>query len=79
MTATVAALCQITSCDAGYAVEIDGTIVPGAEVVMPTLFTVDADPRRTHDQLTAGSHRIELVSSTPSADEVVKLSGVLIQ
>jgi hypothetical protein len=29
--------------------------------------------------MTAGQHRIELVSSTPSADEVVKLSGVLIQ
>ena len=80
VVATVAVLCQTASCNAGYAVEIDGTIVPGAEVVIPSLITVEQLTLvGLSHQLTAGEHRIELVSSTSSADEVVKLSGVLIQ
>jgi hypothetical protein len=80
VTATVAVLCDTPPCNDGYEVQIDGTAVPGAEAVLPALTEIEQVTLvgLTH-QLTAGAHQIELVSNTPSVDEVIKLSGILIQ
>jgi hypothetical protein len=80
VTATVVVLCENPPCNDGYAVVIDGAIVPGAELVVPAEMVVaQLTLVGLTGQLTAGPHRIELISSTPSADEVVNLAGVLIQ
>ena len=80
VTATVSVLCETPTCNNGYEVVIDGTPVPGAQLVLPAEMTVEQLTLvGLTGPLAAGPHQIELLSTTPSADEVVNLAGVLIQ
>ena len=80
VTATVSVLCDPAPCNDGYEVRIDGKAVPGAQLVVPAEMTVEQlNLIGLTNELPAGPHQIEFISSTPSADEVVNLSGVLLQ
>jgi hypothetical protein len=80
VTATVSVLCTNVPCNDGYEVVIDGAPVPGTQLVLPAEMTVEQLTLvGLTGELSAGPHQIQLLSTTPSADEVVNLAGVLIQ
>ncbi|HZO07081.1 MAG TPA: hypothetical protein VFB52_11900, partial [Solirubrobacterales bacterium] len=69
VTATVSVLCTNLPCNDGYEVVIDGTPVPGAQLVLPAEMTVEQLTLvGLTGPLAAGPHQIELLSTTPSAD-----------
>jgi hypothetical protein len=82
VVATVVDLCEAspTACNDIYTVQIDGTAVPGATLVIPELLDVEQFTLvGLTDELAAGQHQIQLDSNAPEADLAVTLSGVLIQ
>jgi hypothetical protein len=82
VVATVIDLCETspTACNDVYRVQIDGTAVPGATLVVPEELDVEQFTLvGLTGTLQAGQHQIRLVSNAPEADLAVTLAGVLIQ